>query len=1145
MKLNSVFILSILCLLSTSVTAQKLNFVKKKVTLVQVFKEITRQTDYQVIWNEQKLNVDQRIDADFQNVSLPQVMNRILSGLPLTYVISKKMIIINALSVIDVYGTVINEQNQLLEGASVSVKGENKITVTDVKGQYLLKRVDTGATLIISYVGYQNKEIKALAKMEKVSLSLNNDLLKEVEVVSTGYQKIPKQRATGSFALVDSVQFARKVSPDVLSRLEGITSGLLFNRNTVRANSGALDLSVRGRSTIFANDQPLIVLDNFPFDGDFNFINPNDIATITVLKDAAAASIWGVRAGNGVIVITTKRGKNLQPLSVSVNSNVAISRKPDLSYSQNFLSSSDYIDIETFLFDQGKYDDVLSTPQNYTVVSPVVQILNKQRMGQSADETTRQLNVLRANDVRNDELKYFYRKPVSQQYAVSLSGGTTRSNHYFSAGYDKTDATLIANNNRRITINSQNTLRPVKNLELELGVYYVKSTSNIDSTLSEISSHTTPYYQFRDVNGQNTVLDRDFNADFRKEALDKGFLDWSYVPLNELGKSPRTIKDNNLRLNGGLTYTIITGLSATIKYQYQEFDSKASRYNSIESYQTRRLINQYSILTSGTVSGYNIPLGGILSTANGKASSNNLRTQLNYEKRWQKSSISAIMGYEISESVSDLNIQTKYGYDVNSGKSIAVDTASYFDLNPTGSGQIRTSDGFFKRTNRMRSSYINAAYTYDGRYTLSGSARVDGSNYFGIKTNQKYVPLWSAGALWNIDREDFYKLSWLPVLKFRASYGYNGNLDKSNTGITTLSYHTLGATYTGLPFASIINIGNPELRWEKVAIANVGIEFGLRNSAISGKVEYYIKNGSDILGDKAFPSNSGIKVLRGNYSKLKTKGLDISLNSQNLKGKLGWTTSFILSAAHDWVTDYHAVQPASIYYVGTYSSIPTLNRPVYGIYSYKWAGLDPLNGDPRGYVNGQVSKDYKTILNSTIENLEYNGPARPTVFGGLNNVFSFQKLTLAFNISYKFGYYFRKPTVNYYNLYNSNISSNMNADFGNRWQKSGDEATTNVPSMGGFGENDFRDKFYKSSSATIARGDHIRLQDVTISFDFDHSNWKNIPVKHLQLYFYANNLGIIWKANNFGLDPDYIPDYGNNFNTPLSRSLSFGLKIYF
>nr|WP_084406917.1 SusC/RagA family TonB-linked outer membrane protein [Pedobacter panaciterrae] len=1155
MNLKFTVILAILCLLSATAFAQKLNFVHKKATLSQLFREIARQTDYQVIWNEQKLNADQLIDADFHNADLPKVMNTVLSGLPLTFIISKKMIIIRddqskvkenvitASPTIDVQGIVTNELNELLEGATIRVKGRDKIAVTDSRGAYLLKQIDLESTLIISFVGYQSKEVSALTKMEKISLSLNTDHLQEIEIVSTGYQKIAKERTTGSFALVDSIQFTRRVSSDVFSRLGGITSGLLFNRNTLRTNSGNLDLSIRGRSTIFANDQPLIIMDNFPFNGELNNINPNDIASISVLKDAAAASIWGVRAGNGVIVITTKRGRNKQPLSVAVNSNVTISGKPDLSYNQNYLSSSDYIDIERFLFDNGKYDQTLNDPKSYSVVSPVVQILNKQRMGrQSAEETEQQLNTLRARDIRNEESKYFYRRPVSQQYALSLSGGTERSNHYFSAGYDKTDAALIANNNSRITINSQNTFRPVKNLELDVGIYYVKSSSNIDSTLNEISPFTSPYYQFKDANGQNALLDRNFSSGFKKEALDKGFLDWTYVPLNELGKSPLSVKDNDLRLNGGLSYTIFPGLSVAVKYQHEQIDSKASQYNSIETYQTRSLINQYSILTSGFVSGYNIPLGGILYTGNGKSISNSLRIQLNYEKKWQKNTISTILGHEISESISALKRHTSYGYDQNSGKSAAIDTVSNFDLNPIGTGSISKNYYAIGKTDRMRSSYINASYNYDEKYTLSASARVDGSNYFGIKTNHKYVPLWSTGVLWNIDRESFYRLNWLPVLKFRASYGYNGNLDKSNTGITTFKYNSLRAAYTDLPFAGILNIGNPELRWEKVAIANLGVEFRLKKPSISGKVEYYIKNGSDILGDKAFPSNTGINVLRGNYSKMKTKGFDVSLISENLKGKFSWTTNFQLSAVHDWVTSYDLIEPSGIYYVGNYSSTPVLNRPVYGIYSYKWAGLDPLNGDPRGYLNGEVSKNYQAILNSTIGDLEYNGPARPTIFGGLNNIFTFQRFTLAFSISYKLGYYFRKPSSSYFEMFNTAISSAMNADFGNRWQKSGDEATTNIPSMGGVGENDFRDNFYRSSSATIARGDHIRLQDVSLNYDF---NWKGIPVKQLQIYVYANNLGLIWKANNFGLDPDLVPLIGDRFSNPIARSIAIGFKANF
>lgn len=1145
MRLNSLLTCSILLLLSSSAICQKLNLVQKRIKLVQVFKEITRQTDYQIIWNEQKLNADKRIDADFVATPLPEVMNHILSGLPLTYIISKKMIVIKPSSTIDIGGTVTNEQGELLQGATIRVKGEDKSSVTDLKGKYLLRQIDTAAMLIISYIGYQNKESRALYA-GNVTLSLSNDHLKEIEIVSTGYQKIARQRATGSFALVDTAQFTRRVTEDVFPRLEGITSGLLFNKNTLISNRGVLDLSVRGRSTIYANAQPLIILDNFPFNGEFNSINPNDIASISVLKDAAASSIWGVRAGNGVIVITTKRGRNKQPLRASVNSNLTISGKPDLTYNPNYLSSSDYIDIETYLFNNGKYDEILNDPQNYSVVSPVVQILNKQRMGQSADETEEQLNSLRTKDVRQDELKYFYRKPVSQQYAVSLAGGTTQSNHYFSTGYDKTDATIVANNNNRITINSQNSVRPLKNLELEVGLYFVKSNSKTDSiSFTDMTSLAPSYYQFKDVNGRNTVLDRDFNSRFKNEAIDRGFLDWQYVPLNELGKSPAVTKDNDLRLNGGLTYNIIPGLSAAIKYQYQRIDSKLSRYSNIETYKTRQLINQYSILTSGVVSGYNIPLGGILYTADGKFTSNNLRTQLNYEKKWNKNVISAIIGYEVSESIYSLNKNTRYGYDENSGKSVAVDTTSYFDLNPVGSAQIGTSSRIFGNTDRMRSSYLNVAYTHDDRYTISGSARVDGSNYFGVKTNHKYVPLWSAGALWNIDREDFYKLNWLPVLKFRASYGYNGNLDKSYTGVTTFKYSLVEAAFTNLPFASIINIGNPELRWEKVAITNVGLEFGLQKPAIRGKIEYYIKNGSDILGDKSFPSNTGIKVLRGNYSKIKAKGFDISLISENLSGKLRWTTAFMFSAVRDWISDYDVTEPISIYYVGTNSITPVINKPVYGVYSYKWAGLDPITGDPRGYIDGLISKDYNAILNGNATDLEYNGPARPTIFGGLSNSFTLQKFTLAFNLSYKFGYYIKKNSVDYYGMYNIGINSHMNSDYQNRWKKSGDETVTNIPSQGRFGEDSSRDTFYNNSSATVARGDHIRLQDVSLSYDFNMINWKGIPIKQLQLYFYANNLGVIWRANDFGLDPDLIPPTTNNFSNLTAKSFAFGFKASF
>ncbi|MES2455675.1 MAG: SusC/RagA family TonB-linked outer membrane protein [Bacteroidota bacterium] len=1088
MRLIVAFLFLAVVALSATAYAQQLNYVKKKVKLEHIFKELKRQTGYKVVWNEDVFNADKVVDADFRNAGLQQVIAYILKDQDLTYVI-------------------------------------------------------VGTTIILKEKPARNL-VPERSGLSAEDVPLQGDSLREVAIISTGYQVIEKQNATGSYTTLDMRQVNRKVSPDLFSRLEGISSGLLFNRNTLASNAGDIDLSIRGRSTIFANDQPLIVLDNFPYNGDFNALNPNDIAGITLLKDAAAASIWGVRAGNGVIVITTKKGKLRQPFSATLNTNITISKKPDLFYNPNYLSSSDYIDLETFLFGHGKYDAALADQVAYPVLSPVVQLLNRQRMGAPAGEIQQKIDALRGYDVRNEELDYLYRRAVAQQYALSLSGGTTKTSHYFSAGYDKTFSSLAYNKNDRITINSQNSFKLLKNLELEAGAYYVRSTAAVDSSISELSDLSLPYSKFKDANGHSAVWERDFNDAYKAGALAAGFLDWSYRPLDELGRSPAIIGDNNLRLDGGLKYTVLPGLNAVLKYQYQQIDKKAERYSGIESYQTRSMINRYTMLTDGRVSGYAIPLGGMNYAAEGNLISNNLRFQLNYQKDWGLHSLSAILGHEFTSIRSDLTKTYTYGYSKKGSSPQEVDTDTEFELNPVGSGDIGTVYPEFKRVDRLRSSFANVVYSYRKKYIVSGSARVDGSNYFAIKTNQKYVPLWSAGTRWNVDQEDFYRVDWLPGLSVNASYGYNGNLDKRNAGVTTID-HNLNSPFTDLPYAVISNIGNPELRWEKIGIANFGIAFGSKNQVISGRLEYYFKNGTDIIGDKAFPSNTGILSLRGNYAKMKGRGLDLSLTTLNLRGKLSWNTTLLFSTAREKVSSYSVIDQTIISYVGDYSTSPLSDRPVYGIYSYKWAGLDPLNGDPRGYLNGEISKDYDAIMKSTrIDDLLFHGSARPTLFGGLSNTFSFARFTLGFDISYKLGYYFRKTSVNYFALYSNSFISHLNKDFELRWQKPGDEARTDVPSMGDYTGDSFRDQFYSSSSAVVAKGDHIRLQNVSLSYDLDQLRWANMPLKNIQFYIYMTNLGILWKANEFGLDPDLAQSL-NRLSNPLPASFSFGLKASF
>ncbi len=1088
-----VFILS---LFSITLNAQRLTYAQKDVSLIKLFKEIRKQTGVNVIWNEKEFEVNRKLDVAFKNDELNTVMTKISEKLHFTY----------------------------------SFLGRNIV---------VKNRLDSGQPRLPAKKPIVTEKITPTNLPREINLN-------PVEIVSTGYQHVPKERAAGSFVLVDSVGISRKVSTDIFSRLEGITSGLLFNKNTLSSNSGDFDLSIRGRSTIYANDQPLIILDDFPFNGDFNAINPNDVANITVLKDAAAASIWGVRAGNGVIVINTKSGKYKHPLKLNFFSTLTVSDKDNVFYNPNYLSSSDFIDIETFLFNNGKYDKELTDKVNFPVVSSVVQILNRQRNGQSSEVTAKQLDALRGNDIRNEELKYFYQNPVLQQYFFNLTKGTAKSSHYLSVGYDREALSLVNNQDNRLTVNTQNTVQLLKKLQLNLGLNYIHNTGTADSTILTTSGlNFTPYYQFKDAEGNPTVFDRQFSSDFNRQALSKGFLDWSYVPLNELQEPPVNYKSNDISLRAGLKYTIVSGFSAEIKSRYQRIVSKTELISGLETYETRSLINRYSILNNGQVDGYNIPLGSVYTGRERIVEVKNLRGQLNYHKDWNKHTFSAIAGYELSQVDTQADYITSYGYNVKTGSSTNVDTTSTFPLYPSGTGKISLSKNLFGNLDRIRSVYANMGYTYNNKYTFSGSARVDGSNYFGVKTNQKNLPLWSAGALWHLDREDFYKIDWLPTLKLRVSYGYNGNLDKSKTGITTFKSNFLPANYTNLPFASIINIGNPELGWEKIGIANLGLDFGFRDQIISGKIEYYFKRGKDILGDKAFPASTGIKVLRGNYSKMEATGVDFLLNSQNLRGAFKWQSNFMLSFVKDRITVYDMVEPDNIYYTGRYNASPLVGRPVYGVYSYRWAGLDPINGDPRGYLKGEISKDYTRILKeSSIADLEYNGAARPTVFGALNNSLSFQKFTLRINLVYKFGYYFRKPSVKYSSMYNM-LGRNVNSDFTGRWQKPGDESFTNIPSMGNYTDDGSRDRFYNGSSATVAKGDHIRLQDISFGYDFDKSNWKSIPVKHLQLYIYANNLGVIWKANEFGLDPDVVPNLSERFINPLPKGYSFGIKASF
>jgi TonB-linked SusC/RagA family outer membrane protein len=979
------------------------------------------------------------------------------------------------------------------------------------------------------------------AQDTKDTSKLSPRQLKEVSVISNGYQRLSKGKITGSFVQLDSAILNRRVSPDILSRLDGITPGLIFNRGR---GSIANDISIRGRSTLFADDQPLFVLDNFPYEGDLAAINPNDVESITVLKDAAAAAIWGARSGNGVIVITTRSGNYNQKTRVVFNTNCTFGGRPNQFYIPE-MSSGDFIDMEKKLFQDGFYSSK-ELSGSHEALSPVVELLIAKRDRKidaaTADE---QIEKLKMQDVRNDYKKYLYQPTLLQQYALQLSGGADAHKYLFSAGYDKGRANLIGNHNERITLrgNSTHSFAAGKG-EFGTEVYYIQSRSqNNNSGESRFTlgaGRIYPYARLVDDNGTPVSITHDYRQSYVDAALSKGLLDWSYNPLREIELSDQHTDQSDLRLNSRLKYAIFPGFAVEGLYQYTKSDITAKNLQVQDSYFTRNLINQYTQVNSDGSFNRIIPLGAIQDQTIGFIRGNSVRTQLNYNRNLKRfHELNVLLGYELRSQEAMSSLSRLYGFDPENGTNRPVDyigTYPSYVSATAASLRIPFQDKETAFSDRYISWYGNGAYTFKHRYNLTGSARLDRSNIFGVRTNQKGVPLYSAGLSWNLAEESFYKWSLLTQLKVRTTFGYNGNVDRSLSALTTAVFYSALSTQTNLPFASINNPPNPDLRWERVKVLNAGLDFGFKNQRVYGSIDVYQKKGIDLIGNTTMPGSSGVSIFRGNTASSRGKGIDIILNTLNVNAAVKWSTSLLFSHVSEKVLKYDIKALASSYVesgaVGVY---PYEGRPLGGIYSYPWAGLDPANGDPRGYLNGVVSKDYNKIMAETsAEELVYHGPSRPPVFGALRNQIDYKNFSFAVNFTYRLGYYFRRSSVFYNTVLNG---QGGHADYSDRWQKSGDEVHTQVPSLP-VAKNLNRDRLYTYSTALVEKGDHIRLQDINVGYSLHRKDLPHLPFSKLQIYAYASNLGLIWKASKLELDPDYPIQ-------KLPAMLSIGLKVDF
>jgi TonB-linked SusC/RagA family outer membrane protein len=1018
---------------------------------------------------------------------------------------------------VQVNGKVLEANTQQpLAGASVTHQPSGKMVLTDSAGNFSFTVPELKGSIAVSFIGYKSGNYMVQNQAMLITLAPASETLNGV-VVSTGYQELPAERSAGSFDKINETLVQRTISTSLVDRMEGMLSGLFVNRL-----NGANQISIRGLSSISAGiTSPLIVVDNFPFEGDIQAINPNDVESITVLKDASAASIWGARAGNGVIVITTKKGTKGGKMQLAGTANLSLQESPDLS-SLNWMSSASFLEAEDFLFQRNFYNNQFTNISSRPLISPYVEDLQQHRLGRiTAQELAARREAYASQHLTDDSDKYLYQLATRQQYHLQLSGGTPMVQYLVSGGYDRNLANEIGDANTRATLMSRITIKPFSKTEMNFSVNTTMAEQR-NNSLGGMDrlvpgggrSRYYPYARLADENGQPLALERDFRKAYQDTTGAGLLLPWNYYPLIERDMRDNSFKNNNTWLQFSIRQTLLKGISAEAMYQFQQGQSESENLQEAGSYFARNMVNLFSQRTaSGIVQA--LPPGAIANNNFGFMSAHSGRFQLNADKAWNHWKFDALAGTEIRQTVNKSNAYSRYGYNPEVLSSSAIDHVTAFTQwgnlrSPSiiPNGQTESATDY-----RFTSLFANAGLTFKNRYILNGSVRKDASNILGVSTNLRGVPLASAGLGWMMEKESWYRIPWLNQLKPRVTYGSSGNVNPSLSSLSTIRYDRASFNVFNVVYANIENPPNPSLRWEKVKTINLGLDFSLTRGWLRGSVEWYRKNAVDLLSNYPLDPTTGLISFTINAAQLKTEGWDINLHTKAGDKGLVWETQFLFSYVKSNIEQLVRTFNSVTGFPGYGSALVTMQgfQP-YALFSYRWAGLDPQTGDPMGYVDKEVSKDFRRMVNPvSIDELVYHGSTRPNFFSNWRHTLRYKALSLSFNLAAEWGHYFRVPTINYNSLYNNWLT---HSDFDQRWKQPGDEVKTNVPSMP-YPVNTNRDRFYEFSEVNVASAAHIRLQDIRLEYT---------PVlmkagRQISLVLMGQNLGYLWLANDQGLDP--------------------------
>ncbi|WP_316817269.1 SusC/RagA family TonB-linked outer membrane protein [Pedobacter nyackensis] len=1143
---------------SAKSAAQRVTISAKNAPLLQLFNELRLQTGYDFLYSDEMLKMARPVTINVKQQRLETVLEQMFANQQLVYTLKKDAVIVamkeqtivdrvsSFFATIDVRGKVTDEQGRPLPGATVKVKSQDKLVITDVNGSFLLKGLDEKAVLVISYLGYKTKEVPVKAIMN-ISIEPANANLEEVGVVSTGYQKIKKDQITGAASTLNEEQYQQRVAVtgNFLESLEGKVPGLVYN-----SQSG--ELTIRGVSTFDAVKQPLIVLDGFPTEIDLRTINPNDIVSINVLRDAAAASIYGVRASNGVIIVETRRGKSGKPV-FNLRTSYAIQNAPDFGY-LNYAPASEFVKLQTenfkisgtdfFLFEYGYYkmnpvEEILFGQTELSVSNPLL----------TQAQADQKLMELGSYDNLKEYERLFYQKRQAKNINFDLSGGNERSTYMLGVNYINELPVNRRSENKQFTLNMANTFKFSERFSFDFkGTYF--NNKDVSGNTPGYSDFF-PYERLTDENGNALAMSLDPNRNFLGRVMTKeknetlmaaGLYDMLYYPYNELSSNTNTSKGSSVKFQGRLNAKVTDWLNLDLGGNFENQNLTLDRLQTDGAYAVRTLINTMALRDPATGKALftNMPQGNVLKRTNQKVTNYTVRGQLNLAHKFDGDNhdFSGIMGVEQKKTVNPTYVTSFFGYD---GQTLITNPINMSALNGTsrpvftdvGLGSRFRSTDYYSESEmerRFMSYYGQGTYIFKGKYVATGSFRIDQSNLFGVDPKYKNKPLWSAGLNWRLGKEDFVKqLDWVDNLQLRAATGFNGNVPTSNNGAFLILSTALNTVLTTpLTYNDVLTPENQSLRWETTKNYNLGLDYSLLKGRVSGSLDWYMKKTTDVFGQFDADPTSGFNQYKANTATIQNRGIELLINSLNAQhGKFKWGTQLTASLNNNKVLAVKATEYANSQLITSGTNI-VKGMPIGALYSYNYGGLNAM-GQP--YVldkngNQKVLAFYGTAqVDVTKDDLIYNGTTTPKYVLGLNNQFSLGSFDLSFLFMYYGGHVMRveQPDPNNIGFYANNPLKGSS----NFWRKAGDESFTNIP--GYTGGSSLAPGYYQSyalygynyASQFVRKADYIRLRDVVITYNAKAPFLEKIGLMNTSLRFQAQNVFRYTFSGN-DIDPEAI-----------------------